>query len=129
MASSGSPTPASRRSRTRGPSDATQPSSSGAWLTPHGPRSLSTRFRRPAASAGTVYVRDMGLRAAGERYGYTPSGRVETGASRPVSRREELDWTYFDEVPINERQASAWRAPGWGAQQWTARPPATVLAD
>lgn len=85
--------------------------------------------RGPVEPDGTIYVTDTDVRAAAERYGFPPSGRLGTGISRPITRRPDLDWDQFPQIDITEEQAAAWRQPGWSATRWQVDAPARVVAE
>jgi SAM-dependent methyltransferase len=56
------------------------------------------------------------------------STRLEVPQSRPVDRDPALNWTRLG-VPIAERQAERWRAPGWDVRRWEVADGAEVLAE
>ena len=82
----------------------------------------------PLAPEGSIQVDDTPVRQASMRYGFPASGRMGTGTSRPVDRRENLDWTQFEGVPITQAQAEAWRRPSWAPRRWSADSSVSVLA-
>ena len=61
------------------------------------------------------------------RFGFAPGGRIDTRSVRPVPRQHDLDWANLRHVPLTERQAEVWRAPGWHAERWSVTDESEVL--
>jgi hypothetical protein len=83
----------------------------------------------PLRQEGAFVVGDTRLRAAGDRYGFPPTARLGPGLTRPVSRKDGLDWSLFPEVGISSEQAAAWRRLGWAANRWAVSEPARVVSE
>jgi len=77
---------------------------------------------------GSLAIMAGTLRDATRRYSKIEGGRIGRGTSRSVMHDPHLDWTTLP-VPIDPRQADAWRAPGWDAERWRRIEPTRVLAD
>lgn len=83
----------------------------------------------PYTGEGSIAIMHHTLRSAAGRYSDVAGGQIGRGTSRPVDHDPHLDWTALP-VPIDPRQADAWRAPGWDAERWGSGPKdARVLAD
>jgi SAM-dependent methyltransferase len=82
----------------------------------------------PCSEEGAVVVRDRDLERRARGFGLGVGGVVEHSRPRAVRRREDLHWTAAD-VPIDDAQATAWRAPGWDAARLVVSPETAVAAD
>lgn len=76
----------------------------------------------------TVGVTDAALRAAAERYGHRPGGRLEEPAQKPLPRAADQEWQTLPAVAITPAQADAWAARGWDVESWELEGGTEVLA-
>jgi ubiquinone/menaquinone biosynthesis C-methylase UbiE len=96
------------------------------------PRELHDRLgilaAEPAGPDGVVTATEPELASAVAATSTLGNAYLQPPRSRPVERAAGLGWEELG-VPIDARQARAWRARGWDAERWSLSAEARVLAE
>lgn len=90
---------------------------------------LGVKGTKAAKPTLVVMPVDEDLSTEAERFGYPAGGRVIAAFDKEVAREPEVEWRALPDVPLDESQAAAWRAPGWDAQIVSLRDGTQVLAE